>query len=275
MVKRIQLVLASCCGVFFTGNSFAMDSSQAIESAIANYDGVLGTAPKAVTVSAAGVAVQEMQNATQAYAFFTQTLANQIYYEARVWGAYNYMSQNPIFTSVQPSNMQNPPGYGVSGFIGYNFHTTDLLDITPYYRMNYFKDMAVVYEDTNGNYLHSVALAGFLGVKLTFKESKYFNPYVNFWAGFQQVSISGNLQPNPTASQVQQNATVDQIVANTQIGLNMKVSKEISLIPYWQYQTVASYPDSVALAPVNKGGFAIQPFTATQQIIGMKLSVAW
>ncbi len=241
---------------------------------LAKYDGIVGNAPKDVTVSSAGIGIQETPNNTQAYLFFSQTLANQIYYEVRVWGAYNYMTQNPIFTSVPVSNIQNPPGTGFSGFFGYNFHVNEHIDMTPYARMNYFKNFQLVYEDSNGNYINSTTLAGFLGLKISFKETKYFTPYLNFWMGFQQVALTGTLQEG-TNPGVVQTATVDQIVANTQIGFGFKVSQSMSLIPYWQYQTAANYPDSVAMASPSNGGFGVTTQTNSIQMIGAKFNVSW
>ena len=65
----------------------------------------------------------------------------------------NYMATNPIFPSISASTANNPMGYGFSGFLGYNFHPTELLDITPYVRFNYLQNMIVVYENTDGDYI--------------------------------------------------------------------------------------------------------------------------
>ncbi len=246
------------------------------ESAIlAAYDGVIGNAPKNDTVTSAGIGVQETPNNTQGYLFFSQTLANQIYYEARVWGAYNYMTQNPLFDSVPVSSIQNPLGSGFSGFLGYNFHVNEYIDMTPYARLNYFHNFQLVYEDKNGNYINSTTLGGYLGLKVSFLQmKKYFTPYLNFWMGFQQIALVGNMQEG-VSSGITQTATVDQIVANTQIGFGLKVAKDISLIPYWQYQTAANYPDGLAMTSVANGGFGINPQTNSIQIIGAKLAVSW
>ena len=158
--------------------------TQAESEVLSNYDGVVGTAPANKTISAAGFAVQDNQNSAQTYIFFTQTLANQIYYEVRLWGAYNYMTQNPLFPSVNVSNINNPPGYGFSGFIGYNFHVSELLDLTPYFRSNYLNNMNLVYADTNGNYINSVAISGYLGAKFSFKLLKTFSNSIKLTKSF-------------------------------------------------------------------------------------------
>lgn len=278
MISLISgLLLVDIPDVYATNSneSAVLEKTSESSATLAKYDGIVGNAPKDVTVSSAGVGIQETPNNTQAYLFFSQTLANQIYYEVRVWGAYNYMTQNPIFDSVPVSNIQNPLGTGFSGFLGYNFHVNEHIDMTPYARMNYFKNFQLVYEDSNGNYINSTTLAGFLGLKISFKETKYFTPYLNFWMGFQQVALIGTLQEGITNRGVVQTATVDQIVANTQIGFGFKVSQSMSLIPYWQYQTAANYPDSVAMAKPEKGGFGVNSQTNSIQIIGAKFNVSW
>jgi len=267
-------LLAHISGAYAVGNESAPVAKPSESAILGAYDGLLGNAPKDETITSAGIGVQETPNNAQGYLFFSQTLANQIYYEARVWGAYNYMTQNPIFNSVPVSNIQNPMGTGFSGFLGYNFHVNELVDMTPYFRMNYFKNFQLVYEDSNGNYINSTTLAGFLGLKISFKELKYFTPYFNFWMGYQQVALVGTFQEG-TNPGLTQTATVDQIVANTQIGFGFKVSKHISMIPYWQYQTAANYPDSVAMKSTANGGFGVPYQTNSIQMIGMKFSVSW
>lgn len=265
-----QAFIASNESVVLGKEFKALTRKQALE----NYSGALGTAPKNITITATGSAIQQTPNSTQGYLFFTQTLSNQIYYEVRLWAAYNYMSQNPIFPNVSVSSIQNPPGWGASGFLGYNFHPCDLMDITPFYRFDYYDNMTIVYEDNMGNYIHSKAWGSYLGIKLVFQELRYSSPFINIWTGIQQIALTGNLQDGPSPNIVQ-NAIVNQIISNVQIGLNLKVSSYISLIPYWQYQTVANYPDNLAAAVPQNGGFGISSLTNTQQIIGMKFSVAW
>ena len=245
------------------------------ESTIMNdYDGIVGNAPKNATVSSTGIAFEETQNGAQSFLFFSQTLANQIYYEGRVLGRYNYMAQNPLFATVPVSNINNPLGYGFAGLVGYNFHASDKLDITPYLRMNYFKNMNIVYEDQNGNYINSTMIGGYGGIKFSFKVIKDFTPYINIWGGYQQIALLGNFASSSTPV-ANATATVDQITAFTEIGLAFKVSSHISLIPYWQYITAANYPDSVAMEPTSAGGFNISPLTNTQQALGFKFNASW
>ncbi len=250
-------------------------SAMASESAIlSDYLGVVGTAPSAVAITSAGAALQQGPNNAQGYLFFSQTLVNRLYYELRIYGAYNYMTQNPIFPSVAVSNIQNPPGWGGSGFLGYNFHASETLDITPYVRINYLKNMLLVYEDSNGNYINSVALSGYLGGKFSFKLIKGITPYINFWAGYQQVALTGNLEEGAMPGVIQ-TATVDQLVANTELGISFKASTHINLIPYYDYQTTANYPDSVAMNTPTNGGFGVTAQTGVAQFVGMKMNISW
>ncbi len=270
MIKK-QMMVAGALSMFST----AYASSKASESAaLNNYSGVVGTAPRDVTISSAGAALQQGPNNAQAYLFFSQTLANRLYYEVRAYGAYNYMTQNPIFPSVAVSNIQNPPGWGGSALLGYNFHASDALDITPYVRFNYYRNMLLVYEDSNGNYINSKALTGLVGSKFTFKMLKGLSPYFNFYAGYQQVALWGSLEEG-TMPGVNQTATVDQLVANSEFGISFKVSSNINLIPYYIYQTTANYPDSVAITKPINGGFGVTSQTGIAQFIGMRMNVYW
>ena len=251
----------------------AYAESPAESALLHSYDGAIGTAPKGKTISAAGAAVEDTLNGAQAYGFFTQTLANDVYYEIRAYGRYNYMATNPIFPSISASTANNPLGYGFSGFLGYNFHPTELLDITPYVRFNYLRDMIVVFENTDGDYIHSSTLTEMLGAKFTFKVSKGFTPYLNFSAGLQQNDLNGKFNQWSVAGA--QNASVLQYLSIAELGLNFKVSQSISLIPYWQYITVSNNPNDVAQASVQKNGFGISNLTGTQQALGFKFSQAW
>lgn len=276
----LGILSASCSQLCFAASvnniaeSTLIATKQPESQILASYDGVIGTAPKGKTISAAGVAMEEMQNGAQGYLFFTQTLSNDVYYEIRGYTRYNYMTQNPIFPTIPVSDINNPLGYGLTGFLGYNFHPTELLDITPYLRMNYYRNMNVVYEDNNGNYVNSTALTGMAGAKFSFKVIKGFTPYFNYSAGFQQVSLVGNFNQgaNPNSAIT---ATVDQIVSIAEVGLNFKVSQSMSLIPYWQYVTAGNYPDSVAQASYANGGFNVSSLTSTMQTIGFKFSTSW
>ena len=269
-MKMVVLRLGLAC-LFMTS---AEAQNLAESTIIANYDDVIGTAPRGQTISAAGAAVEETQNGAQAYGFFTQTLANDIYYEVRAYGRYNYLAQNPLFPTVDVSNINNPMGYGFAGFLGYNFHPNELVDITPYVRLNYLKNMSVVYEDSNGNFINSSTVTEMLGAKFAFKVIKGFTPCFNFSAGLQQLQLTGNFDSGPTPN-TNLYSTVDQVITIAEIGFNFKVSQSSSLIPYWQYITSANNPDSVAKAPYDQGGFNISSLTSTQQAIGLKFSTAW
>lgn len=267
MEKVVILCLAS-------GFLAAASAQSLSESAVLNnYDGVIGTAPKGKTISAAGAAFEDTLNGANVYGFFTQTLANDIYYEVRAYGRYNYMATNPIFPTIPASNANNPMGYGFSGFLGYNFHPSELLDITPYIRFNYLRNMTAVLENTDGEYIHSSTYTGMLGAKFSFKVIKNFTPYFNFSAGAQQNYLTGQFQGWSIGNA--QDASVMQYLSIAELGLNFKVTQSVSLIPYWQYITVSNNPDSVAQASLAKNGFGISNLTGTQQALGFKFSSAW
>ncbi|MDD3266299.1 MAG: hypothetical protein PHC75_03870 [Burkholderiales bacterium] len=236
-----------------------------------NYiDDVVGDAPTGVTVSSAGIAFEEVQNGAQSYVYFSQTLANDIYYEARLYGKYNYLSQNPL-VNVPVSNIKNPPGFGGSAFVGYNFHPTETFDVTPYLRFNYLNNMAVVYEDSNGNFMNSIGYAEMLGVRLAFKVIKDFTPTFDFRYGFQQVKVTGQMDSNYETT----TGTINQSVSAVIMGFSYKVNKTWAISPYYEFITQSNSPDSTASAPYNEGGFNISPLTATLQQVGIKVGAFW
>lgn len=241
---------------------------------LANYSGVNGTAPRGYAISSAGVAVEQWPNAAQTYLYFSQNLKNDVYYEVRAYGRYNYKTMNPVFSSVPVSNISNPPGYGFTGIFGYNFHPSEFMDITPYVRFNYLNNMNVVYEDSNGNFINSVGWTAFIGSKFTFKVSKVFTPFFNYYAGYQQVNLSGNLTESTKPNQVL-TAQVEQLLSIFEVGAAFKASQSMSIIPYFDYVTSANNPDATAAAPYSQGGFNISPLTSTFQIVGVKLNYAW
>ncbi len=241
---------------------------------LANYSGVIGTTPSGHTVSAAGVALEQWPNATQSYLFFTQNLANDIYYEVRAYGRYNDKSMNPVFSSVPVSNINNPVGYGFTGILGYNFHPSEFMDITPYVRLNYLDNMNVVYEDTNGNFINSKGWTAMLGTKFAFKVVKGFTPFFNYYGGYQQVNLTGNLTEGTRPNQVL-TGQVEQFISIFELGAALKASNSISIIPYFDYVTSANNPNASAAAPYAQGGFNISSLTSTFQLVGVKLSMSW
>ena len=282
-MNKSKLYGALILSAFCAQSSFAdivntesgvLTAKQAEAQKLSNYDGVTGTAPAGKTISAVGLAMEQWPNATQMYAFFTQNLANDVYYEVRLYGRYNYKSMNPLFPSVPASNINNPPGYGYTGILGYNFHPTELIDITPFIRLNYMDNMNVVYEDTNGDFIHSLAWSAMIGSKFAFKVSKGFTPFFNYYVGYQSVNLNGNFTEGSTPN-TNVSGTVEQLLSLYEIGVAFKASQSISIIPYYDYVTVGNNPDNTAAAAYSKGGFNISSLTSTMQLVGVKLSYAW
>jgi hypothetical protein len=215
-----------------------------------------------------------MQNAAQYYTFFSQTLSNGVYYEARAYARQNYLSQNPLVT-VPISTIGNPWGYGVALKLGYNFHVGSDLDITPYLRFNAFEDMGPVYSDQYGNYIHSQTYSYFAGSKFSFKVMPKFTPYLDIFGGFQQVPLQGSFPTGPIGGSSEITGNIDQFQITYEIGTGFRLMQNLTLIPYYQYITQTSSPDETAFNTINQGGFGISPLTGTQQVVGLKLNVSW
>ena len=239
------------------------------------YTGVIGTGTVGKTVSSAGGAFELNPSGTNYYAFFSQTLANGFYYEGRLLTRYNYMSQNPTDPSVPISDENNPMGYGVVVKVGYDFHPTDSIQIVPYFRLNAYDNVSVVYADTDGNNINSKTLSYIIGSKLAYKVTPQFNPYIDLSGGYQQVSLTGNITNSSTGQQFAPTANNDQYVFNYEFGFSSKVTEHLSVIPYMVYSTTTNNPDGTAQASYAKGGFNLSPLTGTSLAYGLKLIASW
>lgn len=237
------------------------------------YSGTVGTGVIHSTVSAAGAAVEFTPAGSNFYGFFSQTLANGFYYEGRLYARDNYLAQNPIFPSVPVSNETLPMGFGGVLKLGYDFHTSDVIDIIPYLRLNMYRNMSTVYEDNNGDYIHSTTYAVLPGVKIAYKVTPQFNPYIDIFGGWQQVDLTGSFPADGRPNVA--NGVVNQTTATYEIGFSSKLSSNIALIPYMQYITTSNNPDSIASATYANGGYNISSLTGTQQVFGLKLAVSW
>ncbi len=267
--------IISLCFLSFS-TVYANNLSNLSESQIlANYDGVVGDAPKQETISNAGAAVEFTPNASQYYTYFAQSLSNGVYYEARLYARNNYLSSLPLVT-VPVSGISNPWGYGVTAKLGYNFHISEDTEITPYIRINAYDNMnmGVVYADNLGNYINSQTYSYFVGGKLAFRATPKFTPYVDIFGGYQTNTLQGALPGGPIKIQ-SIDSNVNQWAVTYEIGIAGKLSEHISIIPYLQYITQQSQLDQNALNTINQGGLGVNPLTTTQQAYGLKLNVAW
>lgn len=279
MKFKIYLVAASYLFSYaaFADNNVAASTSYApkqIESQVlSQYLGLPGTAPKHDTVSAAGAAFENTPSGTNVYGFYTQTLSNDIYYEFRLYGRENYATTNPNIPGVAVGDLAPSNGYGVTGMLGYAFHTSPTFDITPYVRVNLQQNMAVSFVDTEGDQTNSQTYAVLLGSKFAFKATPTFSPYINLYGGYQNNTLSGTY-PSVTVTSPA-NGTLIQWVTNYEIGLGTKVSEHVTLIPYWIYTTTFNYPDSQASTSLASGGNGQTSLTGTSQLYGLKVSIAW
>jgi hypothetical protein len=255
---------------------------------LSEYSGVLGTAPKRKTVTATGGSLEETPSGPQAYVFWTQTLANGLYYEGRFYAKYNAQAQNPAFPDVQPSQEHNPNGYKGVFKLGYAFNVTPLYDITPYVRAEAGNNISLVYADTNGNYIHSTNFAFGAGFKQTFKLTNYLTPYIDISGMMSQVNLNGNLYDNANPKQgwsdnAAKHAIVNQYQLTTEFGAAYKITEHQSIIPYMQFQYNTNDPDNAASSCRTAGGsnctgqngFGVSSLTSTQQVYAIKYSYAW
>ena len=278
MKFKINLIAATYLfnHVAFADNNLVANTkyTQTESQELTQYFGLTGTAPKHDIISAAGAAFENTPSGSNIYGFFTQTLSNDIYYEFRLYGRENYATTNPTIPGVAVGDVAPSNGYGVTGMLGYAFHTSPTFDITPYVRVNLQKNMAVSFVDTEGDQTNSQTYAVLVGSKFSFKATPTFSPYINLYGGYQNSDLSGTY-PSATSNNNPSDGTLVQWVTNYEIGLGTKVSEHITLIPYWIYTTTFNYPNSQASTSLASGGNGQTSLTGTSQSYGLKLSIAW
>lgn len=238
------------------------------------YSGVIGTAPLNKTISATGASLEETQTGPQLFLFWTQTLANGLYYEGRLYGKYNMRTQNPAFPTVPASDENNPPGYKAVFKIGYNFHVTDTYYMTPYLRLEAGKNMTLVYQDVDGDYTHSTSTAILPGFKQTFKLTNLLVPYIDIYGGYTKVNLNGELSQGASAMQFR-TAEVNQISLTNELGAAYRITDSQSITPYLQFIYTANNPNALAAQSYANGGFNVSELTSNSQVYAIKYSYAW
>ena len=272
--KNLVLVAESAPTTLTAEEVKSLKNMIAEQNKLSNYSGVLGTAPLDKTVSATGATVEETPSGPQLFIFWTQTLANGFYYEARFYTKYNMRSQNPAFPDVPTSAENNPAGYKEVIKLGYNFHVTSIYDITPYLRLEQGNNISVVYQDTNGDYIHSTDYAILPGFKQTFKMTRDLTPYIDIYGGLVQSSLTGKMTEGTSANQ-NITASVSQYQLTTELGFAFKISEHQAIIPYTQFVYTANNPDATASLPYSKGGFNLSELSSSQQVYAIKYAYSF
>lgn len=273
MLYRLKILLISC--VLMWG-VWADPSTGRNESAVlSEYTGLEGTAPKKETISNAGSALEFLPNGTNIFGFFSQTTATDVYYEIRLYGRYNYVTANPNIPGIPASNENPPPGYDVTGILGYNFHPTQAVNLTPFIRINVAYNMGPVYSDTNGDYVNSTTYAYLIGGKLAVQASPTLSPYATIWGGYQVNNLTGAFPNSATMSNTQITGVLNQIAVYYELGLGIRLSEHLTVVPYWQYITTFNSPNGPAATAIDQGGLNQSYLTGTSQVLAIKLTVSW
>ncbi len=237
------------------------------------YSGVIGTAPKHFTVSSVGGAFEIAPNNISTYEFFSQTLANDFYYELRLIQRITFDTPNPAIPGLNASDVNNPLGYGVTGIFGYNFHPTDTANITPFIRLQAQKDWSPVYADKKDDHINSVSYVAQLGAKFSFKATPVFAPYITLRGGLTYSEIDGSF---PSVKGAQDNdGILNQYVFVYEIGMATKITKSFAVIPYTQSTSTFNYPDEQLNTSIAKGGLGLSNTVGSVQLYGLKLSYNW
>ena len=231
--------------------------------------GTTGSSPANKTISATGDSIEETQTGPQTFIFWTQTLANGLYYEAQFYAKYNMRTQNPAFPNVPASAVNNPPGFKGVLLLGYNFHVLPDYDITPYLRLERGSNITIVYEDSNGDYINSTDNAVLIGFKQAFKLLHNVTPYINIWGGLVHSKLNGVMNQSVNTNNII-TAQVNQWQLITEFGFAYKITEHQSIIPGMRNIYTTNSPDNTAALPYNQGGFNISQLSSSQQVYIIK-----
>ena len=216
-------------------------------------------------INQVGPAFESRQNLSAAYVFINQLLTNQIFYELRAYGAYNYVFKNA--PSNIPNSNQNPPlGYGGALLLGYNFAISTNLSFLPFIRLQALKNMVEAYRDTFGNKVDSINYAALLGGKLSRRVTDNFAVYAQYSAGFQLSKLSGSGIFTST-----DNPTINIIQSVIEFGGPFKIIKTLNLTPYIQYITLIPHPNHAARA----APYSLGQLTNVSSLFGIKLGIVF
>ncbi len=210
------------------------------------------------------------------YAFFSQVINKHWYWEVRSYAVRSFITIAPPanrngFVIPNPGlaidDQDNQWGGGVVGKIGYIFHPTKLVSLTPYFRLQYFLNNTNHYEDDKGNKIETQIASYLAGLKLSMDINDIFSFYVDYYGGYQEVKYDTagffNLAPD--------NLENIQLTSTFEIGSNYKINKCWTFIPYIQFGLASNKPSfNVVVGPINNNGT-----TTNSTVFAAKIAYKW
>ena len=260
--------------VIFTEGELLSLKKLAEAEKLSEYTGNEGSAPKGMAISTLDLTLEETRTGPASYVFWSQTLRSSFYYQIRLTGKWTLQTEPPPFLNIPYSSENNPNGYKGMFKVGYNFHLTPHMQITPFLRVEAGKNMTLVYADKEGDYIHSTNYAILSGFKMVFKLESVFSPYFELFGGIAPISLTGNLIEGPTPNK-QIKGFVQGIVVVNEFGFAYKIAKNQAVIPYIAFVYDNKQPNELAATPYSKGGFNILQLTTSEQVYGIKYNYFW
>ena len=216
-------------------------------------------------INQAGPAYESRLNLSAVYIFVNQLLTNQVFYELRAYGAYNYIFKNA--PNEIPNSNQNPPlGYGGALLLGYNFAISTKFSFLPFIRIQALKNMVEAYRDTFGNKITSMNYAALLGGKLSRRVTDNFAVYAQYSAGYQLSKLTGD-----GIYTTNENPRINIIQSVVEFGGPFKIIKTLNLTPYIQYVTLIPHPNHAARA----APYSLGQLTNVSSLFGIKLGIVF
>ena len=219
------------------------------------------------SINQIGAAVEARQNLFDAYLFLNQLLPNQIFYELRAYGIYNYLYRLPpsapyVDSPILTGDQRHQLGYGGSGTLGYNISISPKVSILPFIRAQAITNFIEVYADILGNKISSISYGGFAGLRLSLRVTEDFAVYTQYFAGYQWTPLQGQ-----GVYAINDRAQIDLPVSVFEFGTPYKITERLNFTPYLQFTTAKVMPNVAAERPP----FNVREFVNTNTFYAIKL----
>jgi hypothetical protein len=230
-----------------------------------------------------GLAYEERSTSNNIYIFLSQVIHSHWYWELRGYAVRSIISAYPALKPgnfiwqpnvpqipnfiADPNVVDNQWGGGIVGKLGYIFKPNHRVSLTPYLRLQYFRNNTAQWKDDLGNEIETEIASYLAGLKLAMDVNEIFTIYVDYFGGYQRVEyeVSGFF------AQVNDDLNTIQLTNTFEIGSPFKLNKCWTFIPYIQFGLTTSKPSfNVFNGPINNNGT-----TTNTTVFAAKIAYKW
>jgi hypothetical protein len=223
---------------------------------------------ESITITQTGIAIEQHQTFSNFFAFFNQLLKSRIFYEGRVVGLVNYITQPPpapplVSHPIPVSSEYNTAGYGGVGILGYNIELNQNVSLLPFVRGQLLRNATGSYSDSHGNKISSVVYAFLPGLKLSMRVNDVFAIATSAYGGYQHSALSGK-----GAYATKGRPDLNIYAGTLEFAGPYKLTRRLTFIPYLQMNTSAFNPNHTA----RVSPYFVTQFTVTNYVFAFRLS---